>query len=280
MFCGSGSSTDCGCASCSSTVRGGSAWSLAAWSTFICVTPLSGSLDCSICTGCCLSGASRADGLEAQRASACDASTFMRSCRIRSWCCSFMEGGSKRVWRSHCIHDATTVSECVQRGRRHERDMLTSLYCVLRLYLAMRRLRSACSWSLNSQNVLPWRSKPVGVRCSQDMPSRRIEVTTNRRATSCARESASCAIRTTPAELGLVLEALCGGRRWGNFSAPVEGEGDAQNMTLPGLAGGMRALGKPGPPHHNACSISALARTCTTSLCRPAYCPALCNSAL
>jgi hypothetical protein len=72
-----------------------------------------------------------------------------------------------------------------------------------------------------------------------------------------------------PAELGLVLEALCVGRRWHNwhnFSAPVEGEGDAQNMTLPGRAGGMRALGKPGTPHHNAYSISALARTCTTSL--------------
>jgi hypothetical protein len=40
-----------------------------------------------------------------------------------------------------------------------------------------------------------------------------------------------------PAELGLVLEALCVGRRWHNFSAPKEGEGDAQNMTLPGAGG-------------------------------------------
>jgi hypothetical protein len=77
----------------------------------------------------------------------------------------------------------------------------------------------------------------VDVRCSQDMPRRRIGAATNRPATFCARESASCAIHTMPAELGLVLEALCVGRRWHNFSAPKEGEGDAQNMTLPGAGG-------------------------------------------
>jgi hypothetical protein len=102
------STTGCGFASCSPKVRGGSARSLISWSLFVCPTPLSGSLDFNICIGCCLSGASSAEGFEAQRASACDASIFIRSCRMRSWCCSVMVGGSKRVWRSHCIHDAAT----------------------------------------------------------------------------------------------------------------------------------------------------------------------------
>jgi hypothetical protein len=110
ISCGSGSSTtDCGLASCSSNIRGGSALSLTSWSAFIWVTPLSGSRDCSICMGCCLSGESSAEGFDAQRASACDASTFILSCRTMSCCCSAIEGGSKRVWRSHCIHDAATV---------------------------------------------------------------------------------------------------------------------------------------------------------------------------
>lgn len=90
--------------------RGGSALSRMPSSTLICATPLSASLDCSGCTGCCLSGASSADGFSAHRASACAASIFMRSCRIRSWCCSATVGGSKRVCRSHCIHDADSVS--------------------------------------------------------------------------------------------------------------------------------------------------------------------------
>jgi hypothetical protein len=106
ICCGSCSSTGCGFACCSCTIRGGSALSLISWSIFIWPTPASGSLDFNICIGCCLSGASSADGLDAQRASACEASTFIRSCRIISCCCSVMVGGSKRVCRSHCIHDA------------------------------------------------------------------------------------------------------------------------------------------------------------------------------
>lgn len=95
-------------ASWCSMVRGGSALPLISWSMFIWFTPLSGSLDWSICIGCCLSGASSADGLDAQRSSALAASTFILSCRAISWCCSVMVGGSKRVCRSHCIHDAET----------------------------------------------------------------------------------------------------------------------------------------------------------------------------
>jgi hypothetical protein len=111
ICCGSASSsTGCGLDSCSSKTRGGSTWSLLSWSTFIWLTPLSGSLDCNICIGCCLSGASSADGLDAHRASACEANIFIRSCRIISCCCSAIVGGSKRVWRSHCIHDAAILS--------------------------------------------------------------------------------------------------------------------------------------------------------------------------
>lgn len=79
---------------CSSRPCGGSALSLTPWSAAICVTPLVGSLDCSICTGCCLSGASRAEGFAAHLASAWAASIFMRSCRIKSCCCSATVGGS------------------------------------------------------------------------------------------------------------------------------------------------------------------------------------------
>lgn len=73
-------------------------------------TPLVGSRDCSICKGCCLSGASSAEGLDAHRSSACAASTFIRSWRAASCFCSAKEGGSYRVCRSHCIHDAITLS--------------------------------------------------------------------------------------------------------------------------------------------------------------------------
>jgi hypothetical protein len=145
--CASASSTtDCGVACCSSILRSGAALSLVSWSAFICTTPLSGSLDCSICMGCCLSGASIADGFDAHRASASDASTFIRSCRMISWCCSVTVGGSKRVCRSHCIHDAATYQSSADAEQgKYERDTLTSPKWVLLLYFAIRRVRSACS---------------------------------------------------------------------------------------------------------------------------------------
>ena len=97
------------------------------WLTFICARPLSGSLDCNGSMGCCLSGASRADGFSAHFASACAASILMRSWRTRSCCCSAMDGGSKRVCRSHCTHDAVPVSRNMHKADAgHERDICTS----------------------------------------------------------------------------------------------------------------------------------------------------------
>lgn len=89
----------CFCASAAGGVVGdsGSAAtgeSILCWLAFICVTPLPGSLLFSICSGCCLSGASRAEGSEAHRASAWAARTLMCCWRATSCRCSAREGGS------------------------------------------------------------------------------------------------------------------------------------------------------------------------------------------
>lgn len=91
---------------------------------FIWATALVGSCDCSGCMGCCRSGASSADGFDAQRWSACKASTFILSWRATSCLCSSSEGGSKRVWRSHCIHDAATVRKAPARGWEGTNEIL------------------------------------------------------------------------------------------------------------------------------------------------------------
>lgn len=123
----------CGCQSwlCAACFHGESAGSLAfalfglgaavscmSWLSFTGEGAVVGCCDCNGSTGCCLSGASRAEGLAAHLASAWAARSLMRSCRATSCCCSAIEGGSKRVCRSHCIHEADeAVSQPVSRSR-------------------------------------------------------------------------------------------------------------------------------------------------------------------
>lgn len=77
----------------------------------------------------------------------------MRLWRTTSARCSSSVGAAARVCRSHWC----------QAG-----EMVTSLWWVRGGHLTMRRLRpvSAPRASRNSQNVLPWRSRPKGLQLS------------------------------------------------------------------------------------------------------------------
>lgn len=87
-----------------STLRASPSLDLNSASAFVCTTPDLGSLDSSICIGCCLFGASNVLGFAAHRSSARAASSLILACLCTSACCSCRVGGSNRVWRNHCIH--------------------------------------------------------------------------------------------------------------------------------------------------------------------------------
>jgi hypothetical protein len=97
----------------------------------------------------------------------------------------------------------------------------------------------------------------------QDMPSSQAGAATNRQATFSAMGSASSAIRTMLAELGLVLGALCVGVgvRWDYFSAARwrrrrRAEHDVAACGWWVVGGMAWHASKPGAPHHSAYSIS------------------------